>query len=135
MDTEHDNSIMKKCFDNYEKIQTQHLKAMRSEGSPDLKLMTREREGVFQNLKDNLEAMMENAGLDHGTDCISDLSKYENRLASIMKLDEEISIEIKNYRDSLKNSLNHMKKGKAAMDGYKNAGTNPQSPRVLSMNR
>ncbi|MCD4734680.1 MAG: hypothetical protein K8R53_01430 [Bacteroidales bacterium] len=135
MNTEPNNSIIENCFDDYEKIQIQHLKIIRSNSNPNLDVMTRERETVFQTLKVNLEAMMENAGLIHGTDCISELSKHEDRLNSIMNLDQEISIEIKKYRDSLKNSLNHMKKGKAAMNGYRVAGTNSPTPRVLSMNR
>ncbi len=135
MDIGQNSSIIEECFDHYEKIQLQHLHILQSNTVPDLNLMTRDREKIFQILKTNLETMMENAGLTHRTDSISDLGKYENRLNAIMKLDEAISIEIKKYRDTLKTNLNRMKKGKAAMNGYRMAGTTSPNPHVLSMNR
>ncbi|MBU1340938.1 MAG: hypothetical protein KKE44_00310 [Proteobacteria bacterium] len=135
MEIKQDTSNIENCFSRYEELQVRHLAVMESENLPDLDLMTRERETVFHLLKTALESFMETAGTQYGTDSLSVLSRYEDRLASMMKLDDKIAIEIKRHRDSLKVNLNLMKKGKAAMNGYRRAGTNSKNPRVLSMNR
>lgn len=135
MNIKQNSIVIEDSFKNYEKIQSLHLKILRSNSVPDLELMTIEREKLFLILKNSLDDMMENAGLNHGTDCVDELGKYENRLNLIMKLDDEISIEIKKYQKELKGHLNRMKKGKDAMNGYKNAGGSTSKPYVLSMNR
>lgn len=135
MNTRQNNLIIEDSFNNYEKIQNHHLEILRSDCIPDLELMTVEREKLFLILKNNLENMMKNAGLNHGTDCVDMLSRYEDKLNLIRKLDDEISIEIKKYRDILKTDLNRMKQGKTAMSGYMNANGNVSNPCVLSMNR
>ncbi|NOX34967.1 MAG: hypothetical protein GXP56_14775 [Deltaproteobacteria bacterium] len=97
--------------------------------------MTEERTNAFQMLKTALESFMENAGMHCGTGSIPEISRYEGRLESIMELDEKIRIEITRHSNCLKTSLNRMKKGKVAMNGYRNIRINSQSPRVLSMTR
>ncbi len=126
---------LEECINAYKSIQTQHLSIMKSESLPDIERMTQERASSFQLLKTSLDSFMENSGSQFGTDSLPLLSKYEDRLATIMKLDEAITIEIKKHRNGLKNNLNRVKKGKEAMSGYKNAVPKSQNPCVLSMNR
>ena len=131
----HQQISLDEHFDNYENLQVNHLDILKSDTSPDLEQMTKERNIIFEVLKTTLESFIGNAGTQHGKDSLSILSQYETRLAVLMKLDDDISDEIKKYRTLLKINLNHMKKGKAAMNGYKKTGTNSPNPRVLSMNR
>ncbi|MFH2093686.1 MAG: hypothetical protein ABIJ31_15105 [Pseudomonadota bacterium] len=124
-----------KCFDNYETVQVHHLDMLKSDQTPDLEQMTKERNTVFQFLKTTLESFVTKTGMQHGDESLSILSGYETRLATLMELDGQISNEIKKYKDFLKINLNHMKKGKTAMNGYKSTGTISPKPRVLSMNQ
>ncbi|MFH2060653.1 MAG: hypothetical protein ABIJ59_17345 [Pseudomonadota bacterium] len=128
-------SNIEDCFDRYEKIQARHLEAMETQSMPDLECMTQERSDLFQTLIAQVESFISDAGTRHGSDSLATLSKFENRLESMMMLDDKIKIEIIRHREDLKIHLTRMKKGKNAMNGYKNAVSSSRTPRVLSMNR
>lgn len=130
---QHKNNI-ENYFKIYEKIQAEHLSVLKNREMPDLNSMTLEREKAFTDLKTNLDNLIENAGSIGGIKSLPLLTEFENRLGTIMGLDEQITIEIQRHRAELKKHLNHMKKGKAAMKGYNPAGAINQ-PHVLSMNR
>lgn len=128
-------SKIENSFNEYENLQAQHLEILKSDQIPDLEGMNNERNEVFRLLKASLEIAMGSAVQDRGKkNSIHLLKKYEIRLNRIIQLDDKISIEIKKYQDLLKSSLNRIKKGKNAMNGYKKAGVNPSNPCVLSMN-
>ncbi len=128
-------SDLELCLTNYEKIQAHHLYQMQSEALPDLELMNTERAYAFKSLKTALDTFMGNAGTIYGSDSVSILTGYEQRVSSMMALDEKIAIEIKKHKNRLKADLVRMKKGKQAITGYKSTGAVLSSPKVVSMNR
>ncbi len=128
-------SNLENSFHQYETVQIRHLDNFKNDDQPDLGLMTKERADAFKILKSAIENFTNTAGTQYGEKSISDLNKYEDRLSLMMELDDKIAIEIKKYRENLKSNLDRVKKGKVAMTGYRNAGSNSQNPRVLSMNR
>jgi len=136
MKLEQNISNIENCFNSYENIQIQHLDIMKSKDLPNLDLLTQERTTVFQILKTALDTFMENAGSLYGSDSLSAISRYEGKLASILKLDEDIAIEIKKHQEHLKVSLARLKKGKTALNGYRKAGTQTTlKPFVLNIDR
>jgi len=135
MNIEQYKSMIEKSFREYEIIQEQHLNIMQTNQLPDLKTMTQERDAAFFNLTEILNKFIENAGTIGGQDSLPILTQFEGRLSSILAVDEKISFEINKHRSRLQKSLEQLKQGKIAMQGYKMTGKNPNHPCVLSMNR
>ncbi|MCD4720744.1 MAG: hypothetical protein K8S13_12945 [Desulfobacula sp.] len=135
MNLEQHKNIIENSFIIYETIQAEHLSILKDQEMPDLNSMTQERENAFLNLKKNLDNLIGNAGSIGGTKSLPLLTEFESRLNTIMGLDEQIAAEIQRHSVELKKHLKHMKQGKAAMNGYRMAGTNSPKPCVLSMNR
>lgn len=134
MKTTYEEKKIETSFIDYEQTQVRHLDMMNSDALPDLELMTRERDASFLVLKQALDGYMKTAGTQKNGILI--LTRYENRLVSMMALDEKIAMAIEKHRDLLKINLNRMKKGMTAMSGYKKAGiSKPGTPCVVSMNR
>ncbi len=134
METINTEKNLDNSFIHYEQIQVRHLDIMKSEALPDLELMTKERNASFLNLKQCLDGYVKTAGTKKNG--ISVLAQYEERLVTMMALDEKITKAIEKHRDLLKINLNLMKKGMTAMSGYKKAGISKSGdPCVISMNR
>ncbi|MCG8685538.1 MAG: hypothetical protein MI892_11725 [Desulfobacterales bacterium] len=126
---------IRKRFQDYEDLQESHLNLLRTEQLPDLSKMTMERKIASDELQKALNGFMENAGLLHGGSSLNVLNRFENRLGTLLKVDDSIAVEIEKHRDELKKSLNRLKHGNKAMQGYRPADTHRNKPRVLSINR
>ena len=112
------------CFTEYEELQNVHLFVMKNEPMPDLVRMTEERDKAFDELKQNLNTFVQNAGSRVGTDSLPVLAEYEGRLTAIMDVSEELSKAILKYRETLQANLSKMQQGKAALRGYKAVNMN-----------
>lgn len=134
MENTHKN-ILDQHFCRYENLQVQHLDIFKSDQMPNLEKMTNDRNDRFELLKTALESYVQNAASQQNDNTMNILSEYETRLGVLMKLDEQISDEIKKHKAMLRANLNHMKKGKTAMKGYKNTGSTSPKPCVFSMDR
>ncbi len=130
----HINNIRKR-FQAYEDLQESHLNLLRTEQLPNLSKMTMERKIASDELQEALNGFMENAGLLHGGSSLNVLNRFETRLGTILKVDDSIAVEIEKHRDELKKTLNRLKHGNKAMQGYRPADTPRNKPRVLSINR
>jgi len=112
------------CFIEFENLQVQHIDIMKNESMPDIAAMTQKRDDAFIRLKNNLDRFVKNAGSHDKADSLSDLRKYEIRLASIMDVSQELSKVTLEYKDKLTAGLAKIQQGKAAMQGYKTANMN-----------
>ena len=97
---------------------------MKNEPMPDIARMTEDRDKAFEELKQNIDDFVGNAGSHEGTDSLPVLAEYETRLTSIMDVSEELSKAILKYRGNLKADLAKMQQGKAALRGYKAVNMN-----------
>lgn len=125
------------CIKDYEALQARHLHTMVSDDFPDVEQMSSERKEVFDILKASLETYISGPISNQSSekDKLRTLSEYQDKVSDIMILDEKLAVEIKKHKARLKDQLNNMKKGKMAINGYKNIHNSDQRPRVLSMNR
>ncbi|MCK5312102.1 MAG: hypothetical protein KAJ62_08330 [Desulfobacteraceae bacterium] len=112
------------CFTEYEELQILHLNVMKNEPMPDIARMTEDRDRAFEELKQNINYFVENAGSHGGINSLPALAEYETRLTSIMDVSEELSKAILKYRENLKTDLAKLQQGKAAMRGYKAVNIN-----------
>ncbi|MCP3898940.1 MAG: hypothetical protein GY707_04300 [Desulfobacteraceae bacterium] len=112
------------CFTEYEKLQLLHLDVMKNEPMPDVARMAQDRDKAFEELKQNINGFVGNAGSHGGTDNLPVLAEYETRLTSIMDVSEELSKATLRYREHLKSDLAKMQQNKAAMKGYKAVNMN-----------
>ncbi|MCK5100868.1 MAG: hypothetical protein KAR45_22355 [Desulfobacteraceae bacterium] len=119
MDTEQYKQKLELCFTEYEELQILHLDVMKTEPMPDIAAMTNDRDKVFDRLKQNIDDFIGNAGSHGGTDSLPVLAEFEERLTSIMNVNEKLSKAIEEYREDLKTNLAKMKQSKAALRGYK----------------
>ena len=126
---------IRKRFQAYEDLQESHLNLLRTEQLPNLSKMTMERKIASDELQEALNGFMENAGLLHGGSSLNVLNRFETRLGTILKVDDSIAVEIEKHRNELKKTLNRLKHGNKAMQGYRPADTPRNKPRVLSINR
>lgn len=121
MGTEQYEQKLELCFTEYETLQRLHIRIIETEPMPDLVRMTEDRDLVFNKLKQNLDKFVGNAGSNGKTNNLSILTKYQERLNSIMSVNEKLSKTIEKYRDKLKINLGKMRQSKTAMRGYKAA--------------
>ncbi len=119
----------------YEELQGLHLGILEKDEFPDIETMTQQRNETFACLKTSLDELLSNAGALDEEKSIAILKRFESKIASIMACDDKLATQIKKHQTNIKNNLNHMKQGKAALQGYGSAGKNPRRPSVLSMNR
>ena len=119
MEIEQYKQKLELCFTEYENLQKLHIDVMKNEPMPDIARMTKDRDSVFDELKQNLDAFVGNAGSTGGIDNLPALAKFEERLTSIMNVNEKLSKAIEEYRENLKTNLAKMKQSKAALRGYK----------------
>jgi glutamate synthase domain-containing protein 3 len=124
MKTELNKQNLELCFTEYENLQELHLNVLKTEPMPDIARMTEDRDIVFNRLKQNINAFVENAGSNGGKDNLPALADFETRLTSIMAVSEELSEAIMKYRENIKIDLAKMQQGKAAMRGYKAVNLN-----------
>lgn len=135
MNTEQHKLSVKQRFKEYEAIQETHIRILDGDRTPDINLMNQDRKNAFLNLKLALEKFMQYAESVNDTNSVPALKKFESRVGSIMSLDNKIETRIKKYRKELNTNLNHIKKGKMVLNGYRHAGTSQNRPHVLSMNQ
>jgi septation ring formation regulator EzrA len=124
MEMEQHRQRLELCFTEYEELQNLHLFVMKNEPMPDLVRMTEDRDKAFDELKQNLNTFVQNAGSNGGINSLPVLAEYEVRLTSIMDVSEELSKAILEYRKDLKTNLSKMQQGKAALRGYKTVNMN-----------
>ena len=124
LETNKQEQALESCLTEYENLQTQHIDIIKNESMPDLVAMTRERDKVFIRLKQNLDSFVKNTGSHEGTGRLPALAEYDNRIASIMDVSQELSKAIQEYKNQLSTGLARMQQGKAAMQGYKTANMN-----------
>lgn len=110
------------CFNEYETLQAQHIHIMKNESMPDLVTMTQKRDAAFVHLKKKLNDFVANK--DTIENNLSVMAEYETRLSELMRVSQELSTLIEDYRGQLMASLKKMQKGKVAMQGYKTANMN-----------
>ena len=123
------------CFAGYEALQERHLALLKDPTISDISEITAERKAASASLQRALDEFMGQAGSLGKEKSIEMLTDIKTRLDQILKLDEVIAIEVEKHRDQLKTNLNRLKKGKAAMQGYRPAGAVKGGPRVFSISR
>ncbi len=134
MNTTGHTPTIEKRFMDYESLQKAHLDHLKTFEMPDISKMTQERRQASDDLKSALNTFLNETG-NNSKENISVLTRYEKRLGAILKVDDTIALEIKNHKDRLRTSLNQLKHGKKAMQGYKPLNLSKGRPRVLSINR
>ncbi len=134
MNTKEHTPTIEKGFMDYESLQKAHLHQLKTLEMPDISKMTQERRQASDNLKSVLNTFLNVTG-NNSKGNISVLTRYEKRLGAILKVDDTIALEIKNHKERLRTSLNQLKHGRKAIQGYKPLNLSKGRPRVLSISR
>ena len=129
-------NISKQCS-AYEDLQDRHLTLLKAQNLPDLSEMTRERRSASTKLKTAINEFIDTAGASDKPGNITSLNQLKKRLGLILRVDETIGGEIQKHKSLLEKSMNQLKHGKKALQGYRPTGSLSQSnrPRVLSISR
>ena len=95
--TEH---IATQCSE-YENLQNRHLELLKTEQLPDLAQMTIERRSASEKLKNAINEFIRTTGVSKSPSDAHNMKKLKQRLGLILKVDENIGVEIQRHKNQL----------------------------------